>query len=222
MSAIKHSWLSLCFVATNPFAKSFTDHVLYADALAAQEVCAQKNAAFRSENGEGCPDPYHVYAFNGVMTPHKELAAVEGAIEQLRKLHGLHESLKVSDLFAAETPQYQALRQHLCKIEEFRLPLRKSDTLGELCQFLVEIKNPLYKLERLEAEAAQAKAAMLANIIRPYPPGSIIEYADMLGELIEDNDSSVLVLCEGEKVQWRWNFDGEECKLVDLPDVLHT
>lgn len=157
-----------------------------------------------------------------VMTPHKELAAVEGAIEQLRELHDLHEGVNVSDLFAAETPQFQALRQHLCKIEEFRLPLRKTDTLGELREFLEEIKNPLRKLERLEAEAAKAKAAMLANIIRPYPPGSIIEYADMLGELIEDNDTSVLVLCEGEKVQWRWHFDGEECRLVDLPKVLRV
>lgn len=222
MIAIKHASISQYVIATRPCAEKIKDDIYYTEALVAQQVCDHSNEVLRAEDGAEHTNPYQVYVINGLMTPLKDLSHIDGAVEQLRELFTSRENITVGTLFEPGTPEYQVLRQHLCKIEEFRLPLCKTDTLDELCQFLEEIKNPLLKLERLEAEAAKAKAAMLANIVRPYPPGSIIEYADMLGEVIEDNGNSVLVLCEGEKVQWRWHFDGEECKLVDLPEVLHA
>jgi hypothetical protein len=50
------------------------------------------------------------------------------------------------------------------------------------------------------------------------PPGTRIRYAGMEALVVEDHGGHALVVdCEGSRVRWYWQFDGETCVVLSLP-----
>lgn len=68
-----------------------------------------------------------------------------------------------------------------------------------------------------EAQTGVAAPAYIEDCPRPLPFGSVVEYADMRGIVLEDHGSTLLVRHEDQKIEWRWHFDGESCKVISLP-----
>lgn len=73
---------------------------------------------------------------------------------------------------------------------------------------------------RLQAELDRERERE-AKPREPLPPGSVIEYCGMQAEVVRDygGDGKLIVRADdGSRVEWRWNFDGESCKVISRPD----
>lgn len=58
---------------------------------------------------------------------------------------------------------------------------------------------------------------MVQDLNRPLKPGTVVSYADIPATVLCDYGTSMDVLCEGTRQTWRWNLDGESCKVLSAP-----
>jgi len=57
------------------------------------------------------------------------------------------------------------------------------------------------------------------NSRAPLPPGSVIQYADEIAEVVEDfGGSSLTVRADGITQKWYWTHDGATCTVVSIPE----